>query len=357
MLWPSDTRVGNLKGPLNKWILGELGVQPHDVQRHNNPESATRLRMAVSTADGIPYMSWKLSDVVSQSGRVAIVTGANVGLGLETARGLASTGCEVVLACRNDAKAESAKADILAKLPATRISCMSLDLSSLKSVRAFAAKYKKRRPTLDLLINNAGIMMPPYALTEDGFESQIAANYLGHFALTGLLLPRLLATANSRVISLSSLAHRWGTIRLSDLHFSKGFDARAGYSQSKLACLMFAYELQRRLARAGSDTISVAAHPGVSSTNLFHHFPLINTLLSPLARIALQSAAAGAGPTLYAALGEDIEGGDYCGPKSLYEWRGAPVKVRSNRASRDEAVAASLWNLSERATGVRYLSD
>lgn len=300
-------------------------------------------------------MSWKLKNAESQSGRVAIVTGANVGLGLETARGLASTGCEVVLACRNEAKAEAAKAGILAKLPDAKIACMQLDLSSLKSVRSFTTKFKRRRRKLDLLINNAGIMMPPYSLTEDGFESQIAANYLGHFALTGLLLPRLLATPESRIVSLSSLAHRWTGIHLDDLHFSEGYDARAAYGQSKLACLMFAYELQRRLEHGGHDTISVAAHPGVSMTNLFNNFPLINTVFSPVAKIFLQSAAAGAQPTLYAALGEDIEGGDYCGPKSMQEWRGAPVKVRSNRKSRDETVAAALWDLSAQETGVQYL--
>lgn len=226
-------------------------------------------------------------------------------------------------------------------------------MCSLKSVRKFAAQFGKTHAQLDLLINNAGIMMPPYALSEDGFESQLAANYLGHFALTGLLLPVLRKTPGSRVVSLSSLAHNWGGIRFDDPNFKKGYDKRAAYGQSKLACLMFVYELQRRLQKAGIQTLSVAAHPGVSATNLGQHFPRVLSVFFPLVG---QSAAQGALPTLYAALGDDVNGGDYCGPRSMHQMRGAPVKVSSNRASQDEAAATRLWELSEKLTGVTFLS-
>lgn len=300
-------------------------------------------------------MSWKLEQAPTQKGRIAVVTGANVGLGYETALGLAGKGCAVVLACRNIDKAEAAKASILERHPKALVDCMPLDLASLKSVRKFAAAYKRSHGKLDLLINNAGIMMPPFALSEDGFESQLAANYLGHFALTGLLLPLITKTANSRIVSLSSLAHQWGVIRFEDLHFSRGYDKGLAYGQSKLACLMFAYELQRRLERAGHTTLSVAAHPGVSSTNLFQHLPRIVNVFAPLSALVLQSAKGGAQPTLYAALGDDIRGGDYCGPQSLGEMRGDPAKVSSSRRSRDEEVAAKLWAVSEELTGVRFL--
>lgn len=300
-------------------------------------------------------MSWTMKQAPSQSGRIAVVTGANIGLGYETALALASKGCTVVLACRNTAKAEAAQAAILAQHPKGQIECMALDLASLKSVRAFAAAYKKRHATLDLLINNAGIMMPPHSLSEDGFESQLAANFLGHFALTGLLLPVINRTPNARIVSLSSLAHRWSGIRFDDLHGTRRYDKRLAYGQSKLACLMFAFELQRRLDRAGHATRSVAAHPGVSATNLFQHLPGVIRIFTPLTELVFQSAAGGAQPTLYAALGDDIRGGDYCGPQSMGEMRGAPGKVGSSRRSRDEAVAARLWQVAEDLTGVRYL--
>ena len=300
-------------------------------------------------------MSWTLKQAPTQSGRIAVITGANIGLGFETALALAGKGCAVVLACRNTAKAEAAQAAILAQHPKARVESMALDLGSLKSVRSFAAAYKKRHATLDLLINTAGIMMPPFSLSEDGFESQLAANYLGHFALTGLLLPRIVKTPNARVVSLSSLAHKWSGIRFHDLNARQRYDKRLAYGQSKLACLMFAYELQRRLARAGHTTLSVAAHPGVSATNLFQHLPKVVQLFAPLTELVFQSASGGAQPTLYAALGDDIRGGDYCGPQSMGEMRGAPGKVGSSRRSRDEAVAARLWAVSEELTGVRFL--
>ncbi len=302
-------------------------------------------------------MTWTLQQAPTQSGRVAIVTGANIGLGFEVALALAARNCSVVMACRNLDKAEAAKARILARHPGATLECMALDLASLQSVRAFAAAFDKRFRRLDLLINNAGIMMPPYALSVDGFESQLAANYLGHFALTGLLLPCIVQTPASRIVSLSSLAHRWGGIQFDDPQFTHGYDKRRAYGQSKLACLMFAYELQRRLARQGYRTLSVAAHPGISATNLFQHLPAVVHPFAPLMGLVFNTAAGGALPVLYAALGEDIAGGDYCGPQSLRQMRGAPGKVGSNRASRDEAAAARLWALSQDWTGVHFLEQ
>jgi NAD(P)-dependent dehydrogenase (short-subunit alcohol dehydrogenase family) len=300
-------------------------------------------------------MPWSLQDAPNQTGRNAIVTGANAGLGFETALALAGKGCAVVLACRSLANAQEAKGRILSRHPGATIDCLELDLSSLASVKRFAKAFTKSHTTLDLLINNAGIMMPPYALTPDGFESQLAANYLGHFALTGHLLPLVSATPGSRVVSLSSLAHRWSGIRFDDMQFTSGYSKRLAYGQSKLACLMFAYELQRRLQKAGLATLSVAAHPGVSATSLFRYMPGIISMLNPLTALVFQDAVGGALPTLYAALGADIQGGDYCGPQSMGQMRGAPVKVGSNQRSRNLEDAARLWAESEKLTGVRYL--
>lgn len=301
-------------------------------------------------------MTWTLDQVPQQKGRLAVVTGANIGLGFETAMALAAKNCDLVLACRNMEKAEAAKATIHAKYPKAKVTCMQLDLSSLKSVRAFATAFAEKYSRLDLLINNAGIMMPPYSLSEDGFESQFAANYIGHFALTGQLLPLIVKTPGSRIVSLSSMAHRWGNIRFDDPNFKNGYNKREAYGQSKIACLMFAYEMNRRLQKAGYSTLSVAAHPGVAYTNLTQHMPKFVNLFAPLMGIVLNNATDGALPTLYAALGDDIHGGDYCGPKDMQQMRGAPIKVGSNRASRDEKAAAKLWAMSEVMSGVKFLS-
>lgn len=300
-------------------------------------------------------MSWTVTQASPQSGRVAIVTGANAGLGYETALALAAKGCTVVLACRSQTNADAAQARIKALVPNATTHTLLLDLCDLKSVKAFAKNYAKAYGTLDLLINNAGIMMPPFSLSKDGIESQFAANYLGHFALTGHLLPSLAATTGSRVVSLSSLAHRWSPIRFDDPNFANGYNKRLAYGQSKVACLIFAYELQRRLQASGMKTLSVAAHPGVSATSLFRHMPAIVGVLNPLTALVFQSAAGGALPTLYAALGADIQGGDYCGPQSMGQMKGPAIKVGSNRHSRDPQVGQRLWQLSEQLSGVRYL--
>lgn len=301
-------------------------------------------------------MSWSTSAIPSQAGRYAIVTGANAGLGYETALALAGKGCGVMLACRSLSNAQKAQENILAEFPRAQVDCGVLDLCDLASVKTFAANFRKEHQQLDLLINNAGIMMPPLSLTKDGFESQLAANYLGHFALTGHLLALLNATPGARVVSLSSLAHRWSNIRFDDMNFTTGYDKKKAYGQSKFACLVFAYELQRRLAKSGAKTLSVAAHPGVSATGLFRHMPGIVGILNPLTALIFQSAKGGALPTLYAAVSEDVCGGEYFGPQRMKEMKGEPGKVGSNRASRNEENAARLWRVSEQMTGVHYLS-
>lgn len=290
----------------------------------------------------------------SQPGKVAIVTGANSGIGYETALGLAKKDIEVILACRNAQKAEGARASLVRAYPRARVTCLLLDTSSLRSVREFAAQVGGQYQRLDLLINNAGIMMSPYAVTEDGFENQLATNYLGHFALTGLLLPLLTGTPGSRVVTLSSLSYKWAEIQFDDFHARQGYSRRTAYGQSKRACLMFAYELQRRLSSAAEHgTRSVATHPGLSKTNLDQYFP---ALIRPLGSLFLQPARQGGLPVLYAALDGAIKGGEFIGPDGFQQMRGYPVPVASDEYSRDREVARRLWQASEAMTDVHYLS-
>lgn len=300
--------------------------------------------------------TFNIHTVPSQKGRIAIVTGANSGLGYETALALAKKDMKVILACRNLAKAEMAKQAICQEVPQADIEIMGVDLSKLASVRVFASAFVEKYPQLDLLINNAGIMTPPFSLSEDGFESQMAANYFGHFLLTNLLLKTILKTPCSRIITLSSIAHKQGKIHFEDLQSQKKYSPMAAYSQSKLACLMFSYELQRRLTQMGSHTLSVAAHPGISDTNLIKNTPIpdwIFDLFKPImTRTFLQSAKAGAEPTLYAALGDDVKGGDYFGPDGFYEMRGSAKKVDSTALSKDKEVAKRLWEVSEKLCGI-----
>lgn len=301
--------------------------------------------------------TFNINSIPSQKGRIAIVTGANIGLGYETALSLAQKDTKVIMACRNLEKAEKAKADILKEAPNADLAIIQLDLSKLSSVREFAATFLSQYNQLDLLINNAGIMIPPFSLTEDGFESQIGTNYLGHFLLTGLLLDKIVATPDSRVVTLSSLAHQNGTIQFDDFHFKQDYSAMKAYGQSKLACLMFAIELDRRLKKAGVSTISVSSHPGISQTNLFTNAPKWMQILGSLfAPFFLQSAKAGAQPSLYAALGSDIEGKDYTGPDGKGERKGKAIKVTPKPHALDKEVAAKLWTLSEELTGISYLS-
>jgi NAD(P)-dependent dehydrogenase (short-subunit alcohol dehydrogenase family) len=296
---------------------------------------------------------WNIDQVPSQSGKVAIVTGANSGIGYETTLGLVKKGMEVIMACRNLQHAEEARLKLLKAHPEAQIKAWKIDLSSLKEVEKFANQFQQHHHTLDLLINNAGIMMSPYQVTEDGFENQLATNYIGHFALTGLLLPLLNRTSGSRIVTLSSLSYKWAEIQFDDLHFRNGYSRRKAYGQSKRACLIFAFELQRRLSAAAENTLSVAAHPGLSKTNLDKYFP---SWIRPLGALFLQSAKKGALPVLYAALGQEIAGGEFIGPDGFQQMRGYPSKVEADAYSRDKRVGERLWKASEEMTRVYYLS-
>jgi NAD(P)-dependent dehydrogenase (short-subunit alcohol dehydrogenase family) len=293
-------------------------------------------------------------DIADQSGRVAVITGANSGIGLEAARELARAGAHVVMACRNTTKGDAAAATIRADVAGAQLAVEALDLASLDSVRAFAERYPHDQ--LDLLINNAGVMVPPYTKTADGFELQIGTNHLGHFALTGQLLDRLLRTPRARIVTISSTAHKFGRINFDDLQSERSYVRWRAYGQSKLANLLFTLELDRRLREAGADVLAVAAHPGYSATNLqFAATPSrIERLGSVLLnRVVAQSADRGALPTLYAATAE-IPGNSFVGPDGIQEMRGQPKVVRPVRAARDEQNARRLWQVSEELTGVRY---
>jgi NAD(P)-dependent dehydrogenase (short-subunit alcohol dehydrogenase family) len=305
-------------------------------------------------------MGWTLRDVPDLTGRTIIVTGANSGLGLEAARALAGRGAHVVLACRSAERAEAARGSILASHPKASVEVASLDLANLSSVRVFGAAFAARHARLDVLCNNAGVMALPRRETVDGFEMQIGTNHLGHFALTGLLLPLLLRTPGSRVVTQSSGMHRIGRIAFDDLHGSTRYGRWSAYGQSKLANLLFAYELHRRLASLGAGTISVACHPGYAATELqfagarMENSPLMERIFALGNRLLAQDAASGALPMLYAATVPDVRGGEYFGPDGLGEMWGSPKRVVSNARSRDVMVASRLWALSEDLTRIRY---
>ncbi|MGB8794350.1 MAG: SDR family NAD(P)-dependent oxidoreductase [Mycobacterium sp.] len=300
---------------------------------------------------------WSTADVPDQSGRVAVVTGANTGLGYRTAEVLAQCGAHVVLAVRNLEKGNLALARIVAAHPQADVTLQELDLSSLDSVRAAATALRKAYPRIDLLINNAGVMWTPKQLTADGFEMQFGTNHLGHFALTGLLLDNLLPVRGSRVVTVSSMGHRLrAAIHFDDLQLEHGYDRIAAYGQSKLANLLFTYELQRRLAgRAKPTTIALAAHPGTSNTELVRNLPTIfKPAVAVFGLLVFQNAAMGALPTLRAATDPDAEGGQYYGPDGLGEQRGHPKVVSSSKQSHDEDLQHRLWKVSEELTGVTY---
>lgn len=306
--------------------------------------------------------TWTIADIPDQAGRTVLVTGANSGIGLEAARVLARRGAHVVLACRNQAKAVEAQRSIEAGGKAS-LEILPLDLSSLASVREAAAAFRAKHARLDLLINNAGVMWPPHTFTAEGHEMQFGTNHLGHFALTGHLLDIVLGTPASRIVTVSSLAHGSGRIAFDDLAFRHTpYSRHRAYAQSKVANLLFAKELARRLAQRGSGTLSVACHPGVSATNLaVPGFEAQGSWLLAIAarlitKVIAQDAAAGAHPTLYAATGADIASGDYTGPSGYRQLQGPPRKVGCTRYARDEAVAKRLWEVSEALTGVKYLS-
>ncbi len=297
---------------------------------------------------------WNMEEVPLQKGKVAIVTGANSGIGYYTTLALVEKNMEVVMACRNMEKAEEAKGKILQLYPSAKIKSMMLDLSSLSDVKRFAHEFQAQFGKLDLLINNAGIMMSPYKVTLDGFENQLATNYLGHFALTGLLLPMLAGASKSRVVTLTSISYKWAKIQFDDLHFKNGYSRSKAYGQSKRACLMFAFELQRRLSMANYNILSVPAHPGLCKTNLDKYFP---AFIRPLGSLFLQPAQKGALSILYAALSENVKGGEFIGPNGFQQIRGYPTNVEADEYANNNEVAKHLWNASEEMTKVFYLSE
>jgi NAD(P)-dependent dehydrogenase (short-subunit alcohol dehydrogenase family) len=316
------------------------------------PSRSRRSRSSFSRLDG----KWTEEQIPDQGGRTAVVTGANSGLGLITARELARGGARVVLACRNLTKGEAARREIEAAAPGAALELEELDLSSLDSVRGFAERYRDAHDGLDLLINNAGVMAPPRSQTADGFELQFGTNHLGHFALTGLLIGAMEGREDARVVTLSSTAHRTGRIAFDNLGGERHYFRWRAYGQSKLANLLFALELERRLRAAGSSVKSMAAHPGYASTNLqFAAPPLVDRMVMKVGNLVIaQSDEMGALPTLYAATAPDVPGGTYVGPDGLLEQRGHPKPVSPNRAARDEDVARRLWEVSEEMTGVRF---
>jgi NAD(P)-dependent dehydrogenase (short-subunit alcohol dehydrogenase family) len=293
---------------------------------------------------------WAEPDVPDQRGRVAVVTGANTGLGFETARVLAEHGASVVLAVRDVAKGRAA-----AERMEGDVTVQELDLTSLESVRTAAAALRTTQPRIDLLVNNAGVMYTPRQTTHDGFEWQFGTNHLGHFALTGLLLDQLLPVPGSRVVTVSSTGHRiQAAIHFDDLNWDRSYSRAGAYGQSKLANLMFTYELQRRLAVRGT-TVAVAAHPGVSNTDLVRNSPAPLRALSDLvAPLLTQPAAMGALPTLRAATDPAVLGGQYYGPGGRAEARGYPEVVTSSAQSYDLVIQQRLWAVSEDLTGVKF---
>jgi NAD(P)-dependent dehydrogenase (short-subunit alcohol dehydrogenase family) len=305
---------------------------------------------------------WTLSDIPSQTGRLAVVTGATGGLGYETALGLAAAGGEVILAGRNPAKGRDALKRILEASPAAKVRFEELDLASLASVTAFAERALVKEQPIDLLVNNAGVMsLPTLGKTVDGFEMQLGTNYLGHYALTARLLPLLRRGRQPRVVNLSSLVHRQGSINFDDLQSERRYSPWRAYAQSKIAMLMFAFELQRRSDAGGWGLMSNAAHPGYARTDLIANGPghmgiltKLNLLVQPLIS---HSAAAGALPTLLAATSPDARANGYYGPDGFYEMKGSPTKSFVAKQAKDAVVAARLWDVSEKLTGVTWSTD
>ena len=288
--------------------------------------------------------------------KTVIITGANSGIGLEAAKVLAGKGLKIVLAVRNETKGAAARKEILGLHPEGKIEIRWLDVADLASVRSFAQGILRDYDALNLLINNAGVMMPPYSKTKDGFEMQFGSNHLGHFALTALLLPLLEGTPDSRIVTIGSLAHNRGTIDFNNLDGSKGYKAKQFYNQSKLANMLFALELDRRLKQHGSPTISVVCHPGVSATNIFklgnRDAPL---LLRKLAnKYYLQPPAMGALATVYAALDPNLIGGEYIGPDGPGHRKGYPVLETPHASALDEETSKRLWQVSDELTGVKF---
>ncbi|GAA1668596.1 oxidoreductase [Streptomyces yatensis] len=302
---------------------------------------------------------WTASDIPDQTGRTAVVTGANSGLGFVTARELARRGAQVVLACRSEARGAEAAQRIRAQAPGAYVRVAPLDLADLTSVRTFAAEYQGDR--LDLLINNAGVMALPRRSTADGFEMQFGVNHLGHFALTGLLLPKLLeAGPGARVVSVSSFMHMLGTVDPRDLNMERGYRRWTAYSRSKSANLLFIHELSRRLRATNAHLVAAAAHPGYASTNLQTAAPKMEGRRATKRFMEIgnryfgQSPDQGALPTLYAATAPDVHQNDFFGPPFQGLWHGSPVRSTRAKWTRSDTAGRGLWAASERLTGVRY---
>jgi NAD(P)-dependent dehydrogenase (short-subunit alcohol dehydrogenase family) len=290
-------------------------------------------------------------------GKVIIVTGGNSGIGFESVKAFAMKGAEVILASRSADRGEQARAEILKSIPDGQVTMMLLDLGDLESIRKFAADFTDKYQRLDVLLNNAGIMMSPYFQTKDGFEGQFGINHLGHFALTGLLMELLLKTEGSRIVNVSSGAHKRGEMEFSNLQFENGRDysPMKAYGRSKLSNLLFTYELQRKFESANKGTIAVAAHPGVARTNLGRYMEgkLLYKLMYPLFKWISQDQTMGALPQVRASVDPDVKGGEYYGPDGRNEMKGYPVIVQSNAASHNLSDAATLWEESEKLTGVK----
>jgi NAD(P)-dependent dehydrogenase (short-subunit alcohol dehydrogenase family) len=300
---------------------------------------------------------WSEKDIPDQSGRVAVVTGANSGIGYVAARELARRGARVVLACRSQARGAEARGRMVAEVPGAEVDLALLDLGDLGSVRRFAATFPQER--LDLLVNNAGVMALPYGTTPDGFETQFGVNHLGHFALTGLLLPVLLATPGARVVTVSSTMHSMSNIDINDLNSERRYRRWTAYARSKTANLLFTHELARRLAAHGSDVVAAAAHPGYAATNLQTAGPRMadrkfsERFMRIGNRFFAQSADAGALPTLYAATAPDVRPDSFTGP-SLAGWRGSPAPSWRAPWALNDRAGERLWDASEQLTGVTY---
>ncbi|MFW2380899.1 MAG: oxidoreductase [Acidimicrobiales bacterium] len=290
-------------------------------------------------------------DVADQSGRTFLVTGANTGLGFETTKALAARGARVLMGCRSEQRAGAAIDRIRSSVPSADLEFVELDQADLGSVRT-AAEQTSREPRLDVVVNNAGIMVPPLTRTADGFESQFGVNHLGTFALTSLLLDKLSEAEAGRVVITSSLAHKGASISFDDLGAHNDYDARARYGQSKLSNLLFMFELDRRLRNLDSPVRAVACHPGIAETELFRTMPTWMSLLVPIVRPIFNSAAAGAWPTLLAATGPDVEGGDYYGPSKRGETAGPATKAASSDDARNPELARRLWDVSIEMTGI-----
>lgn len=301
--------------------------------------------------------SFNLSSIPDQTGKIAIITGANTGLGFETTVALAAKKIKIIMACRDMDKAETAKNKVLKENRKADLVPMELDLANLKSVRNFASNFQQEYDQLDLLINNAGLMMPPYQKTENDLELQFQVNYLSHFLLTGLLIEQLTKTSNSRIINLSSIAHKNANIDFDDLQSEKDYSKFKAYGQSKLACLIFTKELHRRLRVKGfQNTMALAAHPGVSTTELMRHLPTWLTMITkPLELLITHAPKKAAQPTILAALSANVQSGNYFGPNGFREMKGEPAEADVSAKAKNEETAKRLWKTSEELAAINYL--